>query len=293
MQKILIICCFICFYGCESNIKGELKDLAEPEKLSIYGMVSPDSVWVQLGKSVNPYKNNKINDFSLTGGQIWLINDQNQVIQALSTKDNKNYYFRNAKLKVGNAYKIRASAKGFETVESSLVIIPDICTPDFTVLLPTYKQLNVQAVDLSLGFTDNAATKDYYLINYLRIYKGVVGEVLGGNLKNYEANKACYERGQLFTDECFNGKKKVELTYTFLAPLGTYNGKAIDEGIGTIWMRFGKVSKEYYELYPSGKDESGIVPGLSDPLPTKTNIKNGYGVVFAQSWQENYYFKVE
>ncbi len=294
MQKILILFCFICLYGCESNVKGELKDLAAPDKLSVYGMISPDSVWVQLGKSVNPYKDNKLSDFLLKGGQVWLMNDKNQVIQTLATKDDKNYYFYNAKLKAGDTYKIRASAKGFDTVESSLVSIPDVCTPDITLLSPTYRELDVQAVDLILRFTDKSLVKDYYLINYLRVYNGVVSDILGGKLSDAKSTKACYEGGNLFTDDCFNGKQTINLTYSFLAPIIHINGKPLGEGIGKIWMRFGKVSKEYYELYPKNNyDSQAIIPGLNDPLPTKSNITNGYGVVFAQNWKENYYFEVK
>ncbi len=53
--------------------------------------------------------------------------------------------------------------------------------------------------------------------------------------------------------------------------------------VKTVKIRMGTISKEFYEYAKSYTDMSGLEYGFAEPAILKSNIKGGYGLVYASN----------
>ena len=274
MHKISYIF-VLAFLGlaCDSRLEGELAPDYIGDQLTINGFLSPDSVWLKVGKTVNPYEDYKSRDFIAPQLRVFVLDQQGGETELLS-KDGLNFKSASLRLAPGALYRVKAIAPGLADAISEPILIPD------TALLHN-PRIEKDAADpqrglLYFSFYDRPG-KDHYLATFSLKKGNWIGG--GGHiwLHNEDLNGKCYRYG-IFPDDCF-GPARNTLVFG-------YNTQYLKPIPDTLIIRFGKVSESVYKAQESNPPDDGFIQGINEPPATYSNIKGGIGMVFGQYWKE-------
>ncbi|MEY4904790.1 MAG: hypothetical protein RLZZ292_2605 [Bacteroidota bacterium] len=266
----------ILLQSCDSRLKADLNPNYEGDKITLNGILSPDSSWIQLTKSVSPFADHLESELFVKNGKIWIENKEGNLILALMSQDGFNFRDYSNLLLAGQVYKLKASADGLKLVETDWIEIP-VKTKKikFSSLLP--KDLGEGSFTLS--FFNNSASNTYYNINAISLSKEGIGSVNISADKDVIKNKCNFFR-LTFSSDCLDGNEN-QLSYRY------ENGNGLNVALDSFVCRFGTVSEAAF-LYAKTLDngnESALFDGINDPIPSFSNVKNGYGVVFGQNWE--------
>ena len=262
--------------ACDSRLEADLNPSYEGNKITLNGFLSPDSSWIQLTQSVSPFLNHSESDFFVKNGKIWIENKEGNLVLALTSQDGFNFRDYSNILLAGQGYKIKASADGLNLVETDLVEIPiKIKKINFSTLQPT----DLGRGSFTLSFFNNAAFPTYYNINAISLSKEGIGSVNIAADKDVIKNKCNFFR-LTFSSDCLD-ENESQLSYRY------ESGNGLNVALDSFVCRFGTVSESAF-LYAKTLDngnESALFDGINDPIPSFSNVKNGYGVVFGQNWE--------
>ena len=288
MYRLFFFCfTLLLFVACNKTYNSTLDIPYQGDKLVLNGIISPDSVRFQLTKSLPLNGQFTLTDYYVNNGQIWIEDENNQKVN-LKLSSNGFDFFQNIKiLKPEQKYKIFASADGFKTVETSWITIPKLV--QLSDNQQELKQLNCDCNKLNLFFQDTEKEKNYYNISFVALKKAkkVTADIFLAN--KAVINNNCYTYIGVFDDNCFDGQKTT-LEYGFMREINNIDNNKVS--FDTLQCRFGAVSKDAFDYKNSQNKGAEFIEGINEPLPSYTNITNGYGFVFAQNWQ-NYFIKVK
>jgi hypothetical protein len=261
--------------ACESNIDWEFSGKYEGDKLALSGFLSPDSVHVFVSKSTNPLRDFTSEDLVARNPKVFLLDANGQIIREINSTDQRKFRLGEARLIPGQSYKIRAMAEGLKTVETDLITIPQLVILEQTEYkLGTFGNDTVHQVRIT--FTDLPA-KQYYTFGGA-LKKGTQLARSNTVVPDKEFAEGCYSPS-LFTDLCFQ-EKRVGLTYLLFREAYFPIEKRRIPG-ESIVIRFGLVSEQAFLQGQSVPIDEGIIEGVNEPPVAYSNVKNGYGVVYA------------
>ncbi|MEY4905837.1 MAG: hypothetical protein RLZZ292_3652 [Bacteroidota bacterium] len=262
--------------GCESQLSPQIISNYEGNKLNLQGMISPDSVKIQLSQSLSPFENHQYKDFFIKKGVIKIYDSQTQLLATLTSSDDLHFnFYKKSFLQAEQKYKLVASAEGLDEVTTDWIIIPPKTahTLDFKIIDLQIGEYTAEVEGSSSSFNAN-----YYHAAFIVIHNGK-------RFFNYLTpnNMDCI-KSATFSNTCIDGNKAT-LKYYFphTANIPFFGLTVVD----TLVYRFGSVSKEAF-LWQESKEESddSFLEGINqEPIPSYTNVKNGYGVVFGQNWE--------
>jgi hypothetical protein len=255
---------------CQSEIEPDLTKNYAGDKLTLQGSISSDSVRIQLSQSLSPFETHNYDDFFVKNGKIMVKDETGTTLSILQSSDNFTFIDRKKDLfKIGKKYKVFASADGLPSVETDWVVIPE----------KTIQTLDIQQIGERDGrytalVKDEPMALNYYHSVFIPMYKGKLYTVY-----RTAENNECIPSAT-FNDKCFDG---TTLNLSFLFPAFVISAGFTK--VDTVFYRFGNVSEEAFLLSESKKTNGEIGLGGSEPIPSYSNVKNGYGVVFGQNWE--------
>jgi hypothetical protein len=261
--------------ACESNVDWEFAAKYEGDKLALSGFLSPDSVHVFVSKSTNPLRDFTDEDMIARNPKVFLLDSTGQIMRQINSKDQRKFRLGDAMLVPGQSYKIRAMAEGLKTVETDLITIPQLVLleqPEYQ--LGNYGNDTVHQVRIT--FTDLPA-KQYYTFGGA-LKKGTQLARPNILIPDKEFAEGCYN-SSIFTDICYQ-EKRVRLTFLLFREARFLGEKSRTPG-ESIVVRFGLVSEQAFLQGQSIPIDEGIIEGVNEPPVAYSNVKNGYGVVYA------------
>lgn len=227
----------------------------------------------------------------------------NQAAIALNS-DGKGGYLSDALVEPGAEYVIRVSMKGFPDVESLPVKVPD-AKPDFSYnIRKNVKGLNNPSIPqdlVSLYFFENKVPGRHHLISFLMHYEKEVRSDYWTSDDNFvSTEESCFARISdrsdgnsnnlfLFRGECMP-KQGNPISFSLQVAAGRLDtsnnsiGRFFFEYADKANMRVANVSQEWFMWAQSENQQpKGVDHFVLVPQETYTNVKNGYGVVYASN----------
>jgi Domain of unknown function (DUF4249) len=268
-------------------VTGQLDPDYEGDRLAVSGFLSTDSIWLQAGKTVDANKEHKIRDLLAPGTQVFVLDADNKRVAEVFSKDGYNFCLRAKVLRTEQPYKVVVTAPGLLEAETDWIIIPGISRIDSLQVSDLSGIINGPTAQLRVGLRDQDNRPDYYFAGFRAFKKNAESGVLAWVIDD-TVNEKCY-RVDAFSDACFNGNAAV-LLYGF--DKTAFFGNSGSQKMDYLRFRFGKVSRQYFDALQNTLEEDGFIQGIHEPPLTYTNVKNGYGVVFGQSWKD-YWVKIE
>jgi hypothetical protein len=278
---INIVLLFLLFVasGCKSDITNELKSNYKGDKISITGALSLDSVNLYVGKTTDAFSEVTIDEIEAQQAKAYIEDETRTFHYDLESTNGKLFRAKKIGLQVGKKYKVFASAKDLKSVETDWILIPDAVVVEDLIVRKTagsYRSPN----EITFSFQDKVGINFYFLNIVLK------REKLLGTVPSFvptESESACYDIS-IFNDICFEGKKAT-LRY---GSFGETNFPSIKgyQLADSIIIRFGGISEQWYKLKLSSNTGDDLIDGINEPPLTYTNVKNGYGVVFAHNLKD-------
>jgi hypothetical protein len=264
--------------GCKSDIINVLKSDYKWDKISIIGSLSLDSVIIYVSKSTDTYSEVTEAELEVQQAKVY-IEDEGTFHYDLVSADGKHFQAQILGLKIGRKYKIFASANNLPSVETDWIIIPEITIIEDLNVIKTngsYRSPN----QISFSFEDKIGANYYYLDIVLK-KANLIGNVASSPPSFTES--ACYDIFA-FSDMCFEGKKAI-LQYTSYSETIFPRTKGYQVA-DFIIIRFGGVSEQVYKEKLASNSGYDLISSINEPPLTYTNVKNGYGVVFAHNLKD-------
>ncbi len=248
----------------------------EGDKLTINGIISPDSALVRLSKSLSPYENHVYEDFFVKNGQVWISDENGKRITNLNSNDGFNFYSYEKKLEIGKKYIVFATASDLPQAESHPILIPKRANIYFE-----HQKIDSITHKLSVTLQDALGEQNYYDSGFSFLQDKKVKHLPVASLNQCSVKAT-------FDDVCFEGKKTI-LNYEFSS---LYFTNAL---VDTIYFHFGAISQEAFlwnesKPIPNQNINPALGQSLDDSALSYTNVKNGYGVVYAQNWEQFLFF---
>lgn len=285
IQKIGFLSIVFLFVQCESGVVSELKFDYSGDQLTINGYLSPNHIQLQAAKTVNIYEPYRDSDFLVNNIQVFVI-DENQDRIEIKSADGFNFVDSVSQLKVGHKYQVQVIAEDYETLLTEEILIPSK-TPIHQFTQSFYEDNSARRIHrIDFSFQDSL-TNDFYFSDYSIRKDRKNVSTLYFPIEDIRV-ESCYGRS-IFNDICFNGEE-VQLSYGVRveSQFNTVEYQLAD----TIIFRFGKVSKSFFDASIINSSSDDLIEGINEQAPSYTNVKNGYGVVYGQNW-EDYYIAVE
>jgi len=206
--------------------------------------------------------------------------------------------------KTGEAYTLRASLPGFETVESTLTMPskPLIDNAKFVLrsgsIQPSPGVNNEVKGRLTVTLTDNAATADHYLA-FARLLneQGKLLQSYSEVSTDYDDQSTEFEVGRFelssekdtygsslnpYADTNVNGKQfslNANIRYYLSGCYNTPTGTSRCEQVGYIEVRVSNITADAYKFYQSKNSYNNSQDNpFAEPAPLTSNIKPGYGL---------------
>jgi Domain of unknown function (DUF4249) len=281
----LVFGAFLLLTACDSSLTGDLDLDYVGDKLTITGFLSPKEIWLKVGKTVPSSQSHKLRELlSPEGTVVMLLDSAGRTIVNLTSNNRWIYTTKSQRLAVGQSYRIRVSAPGFTDAETDLITIPEPVEVAFEPM-QNISGANGPGGQLDFSFMDNGTIRNFYYADF-GVTKGNLMSKVAFWVINPEFQGKCFSIYP-FSDNCFNGRRAT-LQYGFDKTFNLAPGPPLAD---TLRLRFGPVTHHFFEGNKQYLDQDAFISGLNEPLPTYTNIKNGYGVVFGQNWKE-YLFKL-
>jgi Domain of unknown function (DUF4249) len=291
----LIILLSLYLVSCEkSGIIGENKPV-----LSLIGSISPYSgVQIHLTRTYPPEGNfyDKDTKWNIENANIELW-EADKKVKTLVHQSNGRYKLPNDSWKpsVGTSYSIKATAVGFDPIESEKIIIPSFNGN----IKHTYKYsktgsyINVgkPLLEVNLSFQDDNTLNNAYHTSIYASKNGKndsVNQVLDA-LPDIPSNNQALACGVFrvsnydfcLKNNCFQGKY-----YTHKFGLETIHSNSktnIDEEIDKIDIQISKVSIAWYNYLNKTHLNNVVDWEYREPYISYTNIKGGIGVFYGKN----------
>jgi hypothetical protein len=273
------------FAGCTGRQIDDIQLDYIGDQLTLVGYISPTEIKIKAGKT-------QPSDVSFflsalrppPDTKLQLLDEKDSVICQLDLSDNSFFLKNDLQLEIGAYYRVRATALGFATVESSLLLIPEPLSDLEIQPIQDIDDLGIPgatAGKLAFSFTDRSPERAYYHINF-GLKKDTATYTPGVWIINEQWQEQCYSIN-IFSDDCFN-ERNVELQYGFQKVISALSQTPKAD---TFLMQFGPATSDLYHYYKNNIiNNDGLIDGINEPPLTYTNLTNGYGVVFAQNWKE-------
>lgn len=275
--------------ACEADFVGTLEDNFEGEKITINGFISPDSIWLQIGKSVSPYKGSfKIGEFFLRDAQVFIVGENGQELPIYS-KDGYNYTESQVRLSPLQYYRVKVISSTLGEVVTEKILIPDITTI-YNIKQQDKSDFFEPATRVSFTFYD--ALGNHFYITQFAAKKDTIIKNGIYELDNIFLAETCIKR-PAFSDQCFDGKS-LELDYIFINTYQSLDAtrEAAKVKADSVVIRFGQISEELYVYMKKNLSYDDTIIEINQAPISYSNVPNGYGLVFGQNWKE-YVFKLE
>jgi len=284
--RIIITLVILYFFtGCNGRLINDIDLDYIGDQLTMVGYISPTEIRIRAGRTRPADGSFYVAElFPPADMEIQLLDARDSLIHRLTLTDRRFFVTKNIQLKIGFAYRVRATATGFPTVESTLLQIPEPIA-DFAIQpIKDIDDLGIPgtvAGQLDFSFTDQSPIRNFYYINIglkkdTSVYPALVWII------NEQWQQQCFSI-DVFNDDCFN-QQNVTLQYGFQKVIYSLSERP---NADTMLLRFGPNTPELYHYYQTNiikNDE--LIQGINEPALTYTNLSNGYGVVFAQNWRE-------
>ncbi len=275
--------------SCETDFLGTLENNFEGEKITVNGFISPDSIWLQIGKSVSPYAGSfKIGDFLLRDAQVFIIREDGRELPIFS-KDGYNYTESQMGLEPLQYYRVKVISSTLGKVVTDKILIPDLTTI-YNIKQKDRSDFFEPATRVSFTFDDTSG--NHFYLTQFAVKKDTIVKNGVHWLDNIFLAETCIER-LAFSDQCFDGKS-LALDYMLINTYQSLDAtrKAAKVKADSVIIRFGQISEELYVYRKKNiLDDDAIIEINQAPI-SYSNVPNGYGLVFGQNWKE-YTFKLE
>lgn len=281
LRNILCICIlFITLFRCDSNVIGKLKSDYEGDKITLTGFLTTDTILLIIGKSTEAFGNVSPDEFKAKNPQVFIESEDGHFRHTFFSSDGIHFSAGKIGLLAEKSYKLTVTAADLPTVETAFIEIPENITIENlkTIAIPGSGRITNE---ISFSIQDKS-NPNYYFFD-VGIQKGTSQNTAPFWVPEDGIADNCYSVFA-FQDLCFNGKV-INLTYR-LSPDGYFKGFNGLQVADSIIIRFGGVSKEVYLSQLAVPIDDGFIEGINEPPLTYSNVKNGYGVVFAHSLQD-------
>ena len=296
----------VCLTGCkETNLSLDIP--YSGDKLVLWGKLQANfPIKIQVTKTFNPV--GKIPaDVTVNNAAVVLYKNGKKYITLSHSGKEPGFYTSDSLIQPGATYIVQVSAPSLPTAESALVTVP-LELPHLTAVRTrdVVGQINHQTPQdlISLYFTREDALLERYfsikLINYyvndtLSSYPYAAADNIPANEEDchtwgLEAEKPKYNdiikrllypqsRVFLMSNQCLPAPA---------TPLRFYveNGTGLNASIRAlkVIVRVGVISKEFFAYSKiENKQPEGVDHLVLPPQKALTNIKNGYGLIFASN----------
>ena len=292
--------------GCKEQ-ELDLKIPYSGDKLVLWGKLQANfPIKIQVTKTFNPV--GKIpSDVAVNNATVVLYKNGKEYITLSHSGKEPGFYTSNSLVQAGATYFVQVSAPSLPTAESALVTVP-LELPDMTAIRTrdVVPQMNHQTPQdlISLYFTKEDAMLDryfsikltsYYVNDTLSSYPYAAADNIPANEEDchtwgIEAEKPKYNdvikvilypqsRVFLMSNQCLPAPAIPLKFYVENGSGYNYTNRALK-----IAARVGVISKDFFEYAKiENKQPEGVDHLALPPQKALTNVKNGYGLIFASN----------
>lgn len=299
LSLFLLIFCFLA--GCQER-EVELKlPYAEDRLVISSNLKAGEPIKVEVSRTFKPSGIVPANT-RVSGAIVTLTkNDQTTIIL---NSDGAGFYLSDILVESGAEYVVRASMEGFPDVESLPVKVP-VSKPDFSYeLRKDVKGLNNPNTPqdlVNLYFSESEVLSGFYLIAFTANYEKEVRSRYWTSNDNFASTEeSCFAKFSdnsggylnnltLLRGDCMPKQGNpisfsLEVAVGRIDTLNSKIGKFYFEYAHTANMRVANVSQEWFKWAQSENQQPKSVDHFVQvPQETYTNVKNGYGVVYASN----------
>lgn len=290
-QYILSLATIALLSSCEKTITVKLPEHQSKLVINSYTKTS-DTIMVQVGKSMDILKFNRLKDLSVPNAAVKLYVDGVET-GLLSYDQFKGLYTSNVIATPGKVYTIKVSAPSFDDAQATSQV------PSFVPIakLTHLKEVRIGAEgetqdEIRIQFHDPAGTNDFYIVRLVSPTEDSNNNNNGSFYcvntpdpsvesiynESIDQNTCLSGEGIFLRDALFNGEDKELRLYIGTSML---NGTHISSNGDTLYTKVElyHVSEDYFRYYKSYRSaiENNGNP-FSEPTNVYSNIKNGYGI---------------
>jgi Domain of unknown function (DUF4249) len=281
-MKLLNLFLLLFLASCTKDVNKNYNINYEGDNIVLNGYIDPtEGCVVNISKSLSPSNEVKITEFEVTDARVYLIED-GVVVTELKSMGKGLFKSDGFTLKMGKKYAIKATAKALESAESEAVTLPDSAQISNLTLRKDSSSRNVEKRIFNFKLTDNqVGLRNYFKLN-MTDQDGKM--VSNSYLSNLNINTIeCEFSSFYFSDKCFNSS-------TFETDFVSEYNQFTKRSTG-LTLEITTTSKDFFDYSKSIRQPIGIEKGIIEPQLLYTNIKNGYGVFYAQN-AKYYTFKL-
>jgi len=306
-MRYIIFFLLLCVEGCrETNLSLDIPYTGD--KLVLWGKLKAGfPIRIQLTKTFNPVGNIP-SDVTVPGAKVVLVKNGKEYVELSPLANEKGIYVSDSLIEAGATYIVKASAETLPIAESAPVFVPSD-TPDIIVdrIRNVPGEINHQTRQdlVSLYFTkQQAEVESYYTLTFLSYFdKDTISASPYGATDNIPAKE---EDCHTWTTEKISTyyNEAAGLTFDRAARVFLMKSKCLPDPRNPIkfyietskgnfdtpkWafkvtMRIEVVTKEAFDYAKIAYDQpEGVDLLVLPPQRALTNIKNGYGLIFASN----------
>jgi hypothetical protein len=283
-MKLLNLFLLLFLASCTKDLKKNYNINYDGDKIVLNGYIDPsEGCIVKVSKSISPSSDVSIQAFEVTDARVYLIED-GVVVTELKSTGKGLFKSDGFTLKMGKKYAIKATAKALEPAESEAVTLPDSAQisnltlrKDSISRLEELRIFNFRLTDNQVGqrnyFRLNMTDQDGKMVSYSYLSNSNINtiecEFDGYNNPSHSGGFA------YFSDKCFDSSFFVA---DFVAKYDKYTRRSTG-----LSLELTTTSKEFFDYSKSIRQPFDIFSAFIEPQLLYTNIKNGYGVFYAQN----------
>ena len=298
MQKIIIIILSVfTFFSCEQEIQFSTNYIGDV--LVLNAKVLSHRIDVNLSHTADISGEVYLDSLRVSDGKILLFQGSEQLGVFANTGEG-NYELANINLDENVDYYLKASAPGFEPVQSNTFsLLPEPATPVINAkqIENTYGNPDIDLVLITVDMQDKEVGENYYLFRVLGVKDGIEFPGLEtwyfGDLYDIcDIGNYVYGKSEvvIMPDKCFESD-------TFSLGLATeiegivYDWQQddyVNVSYDTLIVEFGLIDKSFFDFIKTQEQPEGIEAGLVEPYYNYSAIQGGYGQVFTsniKSWE--------
>ena len=307
-MRYIIFFLLLCVAGCrETDLSLDIT--YSGDKLVLWGKLKAGSpIRIQLTKTFNPIGTIP-GDVTVPGAKVVLVKNGKEYVELSPLANENGIYVSDSLIEAGATYIVKASAMMLPDAESAPVFVP-LDIPDITVVRTrnVIGEINHQTPQdlVSLYFTEQQPqVEKYFTLTFLSYYeKDTVSASPYGATDNIPAKEEdCHtwatEKISTFYSEVagltfdrvasvFLMKSKClpdpKTPIKFYIQTGKGSFNADPRWASKVTMKIGVVTKEAFDYAKIEYDQpEGVDLLVLPPQRALTNIKNGYGLIFASN----------
>jgi Domain of unknown function (DUF4249) len=291
-MKLIGMFSLLLFVSCLKDTKKKYTIDYEGDKIVINGFIDPtEGCVVNVSKCVSSSNMVSLADFEVLNPRVYLI-ENGIVVRELKSMGKGLFKSDSLVVQIGKNYAIRASANQLETVESETVIIPDSAHVSNLTMAKDSLSFSTKRRIFNFKLTDRQiGQRNFFRLNLRDQNERVIGyKYLDGlNINTVECDFNDYDNitsGGSFTyfsDKCFDNN------FIIADYIAQYSSSRTD--LVTLTFEVTGTSKEFFDYCKSIQQPFGRERAFLEPQSLYTNIKNGYGIFYAQN-AKKYTFKL-